>query len=246
MEGLPNPPSRAGESDQYVLWDGAYVLGALSDADRCEYEAHLRDCRSCHQSVEELRGLPALLGHLSADEVAAIDDGVSETLAPSRGQMLTSPPARASRRRRVTRVAILTTAAAVIALGGLAGTQFHWGSTASVRRAESSAVTMTAVAATELTATVAVTGHDWGTQIEMNCTYPVEVSASAPDADEPSRKLAMVVVGRDGSQDRLATWMAVDGVRATPAGSTSMPIDQIATVEIVSADTGAALLQRTM
>jgi hypothetical protein len=143
-------------------------------------------------------------------------------------------------------VAILTTAAAVIALGGLAGTQFHWGSTASVRRAESSAVTMTAVAATELTATVAVTGHDWGTQIEMNCTYPVEVSASAPDADEPSRKLAMVVVGRDGSQDRLATWMAVDGVRATPAGSTSMPIDQIATVEIVSADTGDALLQRTM
>ena len=84
MEGLPNPPSRAGESDRYVLWDGAYVLGALSDADRCEYEAHLRDCRSCNQSVEELRGLPALLGHLTADEVAAIDDGVSETLAPPR------------------------------------------------------------------------------------------------------------------------------------------------------------------
>jgi hypothetical protein len=56
----------------------------------------------------------------------------------------------------------------------------------------------------------------------------------------------MVVVGRDGRQDRLATWMAVDGVRATPAGSTSMPIDQIATVEIVSADTGDALLERTM
>jgi anti-sigma factor RsiW len=246
MEGSPNPPSRAGEGDQYVLWDAAYVLGSLSDADRCEYEAHLRDCRSCIQSVDELRGLPALLGHLTADEVIAIDDGVSETLAPSRGQMLTLPPARASRRRRVTRVAILSAAAAVIVLGVLAGTQSHWGSTTSVLRADSSAVTMIAVAPTELTATVAVTGHDWGTQIEMNCTYPVEVSTSAPDADELSRKLAMVVVGRDGRQDRLATWMAVDGVRATPAGSTSMPIDQIAAVEIVSADTGDALLERTM
>jgi len=246
MEGSPNPPSRAGESDQYVLWDAAYVLGSLSEADRCEYEVHLRDCRSCSQSVDELRGLPALLGHLTADEVIAIDDGVSGALAPSRGQMLTSPPVRASRRRRVTRVALLSAAAAVIVLGVLAGTQFHWGSNASVLRADSLAVTMTAVAPTELTATVAVTGHDWGTQIEMNCTYPVEVRDSAPDPDEPSRKLAMVVIGRDGRQDRLATWMAVDGVRATPTGSTSMPIDQIATVEIVSADTGDALLKRTM
>src|SRR6478672_10556435 len=101
MEGSPNPPSGAGESDQYVLWDAAYVLGSLSDADRCEYEVHLRGCRSCSQSVEEVRGLPALLGQLTADEVAAIDDGVSQHLPPWRGQMLTSPPARASRRRRV-------------------------------------------------------------------------------------------------------------------------------------------------
>jgi hypothetical protein len=56
----------------------------------------------------------------------------------------------------------------------------------------------------------------------------------------------MVVVARDGSHDRLASWMAVDGVRATPAGSTSIPIDQIATVQIVSADTGNVLLQRTV
>jgi hypothetical protein len=40
--------------------------------------------------------------------------------------------------------------------------------------------------------------------------------------------------------------MAVKGVRATPDGSTSTPIDQIATVQIVSADTGNVLLQRTL
>jgi hypothetical protein len=56
----------------------------------------------------------------------------------------------------------------------------------------------------------------------------------------------MVVVARDGSHDQLATWMAVKGVDATPAGSTAKPIDQIATVEIVAADTGDVLLQRTL
>jgi hypothetical protein len=232
-----------------VAWDAAYVLGSLSDADRGEYEAHLRDCRSCRESVDELSGMPALLRQLSADEVAAIDDGASETLLPPlRGRVLTSLLATVSRRRRVARVATWTmaAAAAVMAFGVLAGVQFHWHPTASVPQADASALAMTPVARTELTATVTMTSHDWGTQIDMNCTYPAELGTSAPHGDQPPGKLAMVVVGRDGSHDRLATWMAVDGVRATPAGSTSMPIDQIATVEIVSADTGNVLLQRTV
>lgn len=247
MEGASRIPSLVGDSDEYVLWDAAYVLGALSDADRRGYEAHLRDCNSCCQSVDELRGLPALLGQLTADEVAAIDDGPSETLPPQRGGILISPLAEVGRRRRVARVTwTMAAAAAVMVFGVLAGVQFHWGAPASVPPADASALTMTPVAPTELTATVTMTGHDWGTQIDMNCTYPAEVGTSDPHGDEPPGKLAMVVVGRDGSHDRLATWMAVDGVRATPGGSTSMPIDQIAAVEIVSADTGNALLQRTV
>jgi hypothetical protein len=80
----------------------------------------------------------------------------------------------------------------------------------------------------------------------MNCLYPEGPDTSAPDATEPPDKLAMVVVARDGSHDQLATWIAVKGVHATPAGSTATPIDQIATVEIVAADTGDVLLQRTL
>jgi hypothetical protein len=80
----------------------------------------------------------------------------------------------------------------------------------------------------------------------MNCTYEANTGNSAPDGDEPGDKLAMVVVGRDGSQDRLATWTAVKGGSATPAASTSRPMDQIATVEIVSADTGNVLMQRNL
>ena len=58
--------------------------------------------------------------------------------------------------------------------------------------------------------------------------------------------LAMVVVGRDGSQTRLATWVAVPGHTATPAGSISTPLDQIAAVQVVSADSGQVLLQRSL
>ncbi len=58
--------------------------------------------------------------------------------------------------------------------------------------------------------------------------------------------LAMVVVGRDGSHTRLATWVANPGHTATPAGSISMPSDQIASVQVVSADNGQVLLERSL
>jgi hypothetical protein len=246
MERSPRLPSPVGESDSYVLWDAAYILGSLSDADRREYEAHLRDCLSCRQSVDELSGLPALLGQLTEDEVAALDEGEVESGPALRAGSLTSPLAKAVRRRRAVRVAALTMAAALMVLGVLVGVGLHWGTTTSKRQADAASAPMTPVAPTELKATVTISGHDWGTQIDMNCTYPAEVSGSGPDEDEPPGKLAMVVVGRDGSHDRLATWMALEGVRATPTGSTSMPVDRIAAVEIVSADSGTTLLQHTV
>jgi anti-sigma factor RsiW len=248
MDGSPPALSLVGEGDEYVLWDAAYVLGSLSDADRREYEAHLRGCPSCRQAVDELSGVPAHLGQLTADEVAAIDDGASEALPPLRPRVLTSLQAKVSRRRRNTRVVTWTVAAAaaaVMVFGVLVGVQSHPGAPASPRT-EASALTMTPLAPTVLTATVTMTGHGWGTQIDMTCTYPADTGSSAPGAVEPPDKLAMVVVGRDGSRDRLASWKAVDGVRATPVGSTSMPLDQIATVEIVAADNGNVLLQRTV
>jgi hypothetical protein len=245
MQGSTLPPSHVGESDQYQLWDAAYVLRSLSDADLREYEAHLRVCASCRRAVDELSGLPAILGQLTADDVAAIEERATESpVVPLRVGRPTSPPARAGRRGRVPRAAVLTMAAAVIALAVLVGTQFHWGHAAPARQAETAAVAMAPVTTTELNATVSMTSHDWGTQIDMNCTYPAETNA--PDGNEPPAKLAMVVVGRDGSHDRLATWVAVEGARATPSGSTSIPIDEIAAVQIVSADTGTALLQRTV
>src|SRR5882672_12241276 len=82
MDGSPRAPSLVSGSDEYTQWDAAYVLGSLTDADRGEYEAHLRGCPSCRQSVDELSGMPAILGQLTPDEVAAIDDGGPDAPPP--------------------------------------------------------------------------------------------------------------------------------------------------------------------
>jgi len=54
------------------------------------------------------------------------------------------------------------------------------------------------------------------------------------------------VVSRDGTHTQLATWVAEPGHTATPAGSISTPVDQISAVQVVSADNGKVLLQRSL
>jgi hypothetical protein len=51
-------------SCQFELDDGAYILGALSPAERTEYERHLATCPACRESIAALAVLPGLLGRL--------------------------------------------------------------------------------------------------------------------------------------------------------------------------------------
>jgi hypothetical protein len=246
---MPRPPralSPVGGSDDYALWDAAYVLGSLSDAERREYEAHLPTCPSCSASVAELGDMPWLLGQLTLDQVATIDESGSDATPPLNAHVLTSLLAEVERRRRNSRLVTWTVAAAAAAalvISVLIGVQSR---SAMPQHAQAPALAMTPVAPTELAATVTITSQGWGSHIDMNCTYDAGPSTAAPDGNEPGDRLAMVVVGRDGSHDRLATWMALKGASATPAGSTAMPIDQIAIVQIVSAETGSVLLQRSL
>jgi hypothetical protein len=59
-------------------------------------------------------------------------------------------------------------------------------------------------------------------------------------------KLAMVVVNRNGTHTQLATWVADPGHTATPAGSISTPVGEIASVQVISADNGKVLLERSL
>lgn len=231
-----------GDNHRHAMWDAAYVLGSLSANDRREFELHMAACPECRQAVAELSGVPALLSQLDREEVAAIDQ--SGTAAPAAPEMspdlLPSLLAKARWRRRRTRVITWVAsgaAAAVLAVGVFVGVQGQ--SSAPQQQVAASAESMAQVSTTLLTSTVQLSSQHWGTFINLKCVCLAPAYAHHDT-------LAMVVVGRDGSQTRLATWVAEPGHTATPAGSISTPVDQIAAVQVVAADSGQVLLQRSL
>ena len=82
----------------YSMWDAAYVLGSLSDADRCEYEAHLDGCTSCRTAVAELTAISPLLSVLNYDDVVAPNGANESADAPPCPDLLTSLLAKADQR----------------------------------------------------------------------------------------------------------------------------------------------------
>ncbi|MGH3314414.1 MAG: anti-sigma factor family protein, partial [Streptomyces sp.] len=59
-------------ADPYREWDSAYVLGALSVPERLQFERHLEVCQVCVRSVNDLAGMPGILGRLSIDDALAV------------------------------------------------------------------------------------------------------------------------------------------------------------------------------
>ncbi|TGD85717.1 zf-HC2 domain-containing protein [Mycolicibacterium sp. CH28] len=228
------------------MWDAAYVLGSLSSSERREYESHLGSCLSCRSAVGELSGMPALLAMLGPAEMAAIDDNGLEP-PPLRPQLLDDVLSAVRLRRRRGRWVTWTVAAAaaaVLAVGVLLAVKpAPFGAPTPAPQVSAAQLTMTTVMPSSFEATVQVTPMGWGTHVSMTCTYRQEVGGTGADG---GNKLAMYAVGRDGSRVQLATWMAHDGSTASPTGSTSMPMEKIAAVQVVSADTGDVLLQRNL
>ncbi|WP_328351719.1 zf-HC2 domain-containing protein [Mycobacterium sp. NBC_00419] len=235
------------ERDPYEMWDAAYVLGSLSSSERREYEAHLSVCPPCRSGVSELSGMPALLAMVGPDEVASIDEGGLEP-PPIRAELLDEVLLKVRSRRRRARWVTWTVgvaAAAVLAVGMiLAIKPAQLGMSPNDARSTAVALNMTPAATpSEFDATVVLRSEGWGTHVEMTCTYREEPGARRGAGGD---ELAMYAVGRDGTRVQLATWMALQGATASPSGSTSMPIGEIAAVQVVSADTGNVLLQRSL
>ncbi|BBZ79681.1 anti-sigma factor [Mycolicibacterium anyangense] len=234
-------------ADPYEMWDAAYVLGSLSSTERREYEAHLAQCSPCRSAVAELSGMPALLAMIGPQDVAAIDEGALEP-PPIRAELLDEVLAEVHRRRRRTRWltwSVSAAAAAVLLVGViLTIAPAQLGGSPKDARVGVVALNMTPAATpSEFDATVVLRSEGWGTHVEMTCTYREE---SASHDGSGGDKLAMYAIGRDGSRVQLATWMAQQGATASPSGSTSMAIGDIAAVQVVSADTGDVLLQHSL
>jgi anti-sigma factor RsiW len=245
LRGFDPPGDRevsGGGNHRYAMWDAAYVLGSLSSADRREFEAHMADCPSCREAVAQLSGMPALLSRLDRNEVAAINESDhTSRVQEMSAELLPSLLATLRWRRRRTRLVTWTAAAAaaaVLTIGvfvGVAGNS----TTSLPPQTTASAQPMAQVGTTLLASTVSLSSQQWGTHIALKfvCRAPVDAHHDT---------VALVVVGRDGSQTRLATWVAIPGHSATPTASISTPVDQIAAVQVVLADNGAVMLQRSV
>ncbi|MGW0519257.1 hypothetical protein [Crossiella sp. NPDC003009] len=87
-------------ADPYQDWDAAYLLGALSHAERRDYEGHLHACRPCARAVAGFAGLPGLLATVAREQAAELLDPAGPAPPEARHAGLVRAGRKARRRAR--------------------------------------------------------------------------------------------------------------------------------------------------
>jgi hypothetical protein len=224
---------------EFAQLDGAYVLGSLSAAERAEYERHLPGCAECSRAVRELAGLPGLMARVPLDAVVPPGhrEPVPETLLPA-----VVSEVRHSRRRRRSAVAAIVAAAAAIVVVGVTGVVVATlddedgppaaGPTTSVSTAP--AERMESLGEGWVTGWVSLTERDWGTRIDLTCTY-------RGGGYDGWTTYAMVVRTTDGNVEQVGTWRAEPGRELHVSLATSAAPEDIESVVVKTADGASAL-----
>lgn len=202
-------------SDPFEMFDGAYVLGALSDEDRRAYEAHLRECDVCAASVRDLQDLPRALATVSP--AALRDDPPPTSLLPALERRVRRDR---NRRRWIAGGVAAAAAACIVSLAIVA--------TSSSDAPSRHPVAMQNLTGVPIRATVDVESVGWGTRIDVVCMYARSVKAGHP--------YALVVVDRKGNRYQSGTWNLAPGKEAKFPGGTSLKRDEIKSVQITGYD----------
>jgi hypothetical protein len=218
-------------SDPFEHDDGAYVLGALSPADRAAFEAHLESCTSCAARVAELRDLPRLLAGITPEELA--DPGpVPDTLLPRLVREV-----RATRRRRalIAGAGALVAACAAVVLAVIltvvATRPAGHPSPAAAGRP------MQQLVPTPVHARVALAAQPWGTRITLHCRY--DEAGGAPFA------YRMVAIDRDHGRYVLGGWQIKGGQNITYVAGAPVTPKDIAAVLVTTVNGTPILRLRT-
>ena len=205
---------------RYADWDGAYVLGALSPAERREYETHLEQCERCRAAVAELSPMPGLLARLGADRAQRLLDdplldGYGDPAQEGLAQAGPSPQLLdlvrledRRRRRRRARVGVALAAAAAIVAAAIVA-PFAIGQLATPATPTSQTLALDEVADVPLSASVKLTPVDWGTRLELECAY-----AESLDGAGTAWSYGLYVTGDDGTTSELSTWKIEPGSKA--------------------------------
>ena len=215
-------------TDDFAMYDAAYVLGALSPAERREFEEHLKSCAPCTSSVGELAGLPGLMSKVSEEQLSGQIEAPPATLLPSL--------ARAARRERGRRRLAVGTAAAaaalVIAVGAsvIARPDAPTGPTVATPSSTSSgtaSLALSAVVPSPVTASARLVDVAWGTRIDLTCSYRTTALYSSHGVP-----YALVVIDRSGADQQVATWTSLPDRELTVMGASSLARADISAVEI--------------
>jgi len=222
--------------------DAAYVLGALSPAERLEFERHLPTCASCRRSVAQLAGMPGLLARVPVESVEepVVTDPVPPTVLPAL-------VARVRREQRRKTVLLSLGAAAAVAAVAVGAAAFQ--ATRDDSRVPESVPSSTAPSAVRfqdmkvvkdwgMTAQVSLTSEESGTNVQVNCAYPDE-SAGAGHAYH----YVLVAFTRDGESRWVTDWWAAPGdpPKLIP-GFTGIQLADMTKVEVQS-DHGTPILR---
>jgi hypothetical protein len=242
--------------DKFAHWDAAYVLGALSPAERREYEEHLASCPACQAAVSELAAIPGLLAQVSPGDAAMLAmavDSQPDHGEPAAGEaelveselVETGPPPSLlpkmikeapSRRRRMLAAVAGIAAAALLAVGGLAiGTGLI-----PLRPESPQRVAFSQVVPSAITAVADLIPDTNGTQVKVECVY-AEVNDPRPGSGHEI--YSIFVVDRAGHASEIKEWPATPNKQMRPSGTTPLQLSQIADLEIRQSDTNEVLLR---
>ncbi len=211
---------------------GAYVLGALDDAEAARFEEHLAGCERCSRELDSLMAVEPLL----AEFAAATPPGrsVEDLLAGPSPELLDRliGEVRATRRTTRRRRLYLVAAAVALIIAGpvVTGVVTSGGGTAPVAVAATVSATDPG---TGTKAAVAMTDKAWGTDIGLTLT-----GVEGPQVCD------LVAVSTGGDRQTVATWSVPDegyGVPDHPRpltvrGGTGIPRDRIDHFEVRTLD----------
>lgn len=223
----------------YGEWDGAYVLGALSPADRHAYEEHLATCPICSAGVLELAGLPGLLGGLPSEETMPL---LLDEERPEPPDLLPGLLHRMRRRRRVRRWSIAAAVAATAVVAATITLVLPTALPSSPAAAEVTSLQQVGHGPSPLSATVSLTGEQWGTSVGMTCRWNADSGWSPASGGTTRWAYGLWIVSRNGTSDRVATWTAEPGETVRTTDSTAVPVHDIVRIELRALDGGTVLL----
>jgi putative zinc finger protein len=208
---------------------GAYVLGALDAEERVVTEQHLQTCEPCRETLLQFAHLPGLLHAVPLEDIVnppAVQESAeswigvensrlptaeihdSTTVVVSRGRLL-------RRRRHVVAAAVVVVVVGVVGVIGPrirsepAERAITWSSTDGVGGIDT---------------TAELTGRGWGTDIQLRMTDL-----------RPGAHCKLIVRGRDGTTETVGWWATTSTYQADVPASTSIPLAQIAGMDVVTA-----------